>query len=892
MIEIRNLVKAYNPKDKSHSRVLRKLTFNLPDRGMVFVCGKSGSGKSTLLNVLGGLDHLTSGEITVDGNKFSEFKESDYDKYRNSYVGFVFQDFCLMDNLTVKENIELALQLQGEKNDELVTQILREVDLEGYEDRYPVQLSGGQKQRVAISRALVKKPRLILADEPTGNLDSRTSKQILNLLKELSKNTLIIIVSHNVDDANEYADRIIELSDGRVIKDVERKDNKEFKIIDGKVINIPSNIKLTKEELNDINSAIKTGEYEITQEVDNFKDTEQPDGGEDKEILSTKSLSFKNNLKLSKNFTKGHESYTIFTAIMVAILVVLLTVSQVFAMFDGKELIHSGVKLAQEDNFILNKGYYTQGLYPILTKDKLIDVTESDIKYFYDEGYEGNIYKLYSKSLPLKKNRYDTNIDMHKTVSYTSISSFYIEYGVGVLETDEHFLINLYGKNGKLNILAGSLEESFKPQGLVISDYMADAMIYHNASTYKDLTKEEAYQKIIDTESFNNRMTIKAIFKTDYLSRYSNTIAKFKFITKIDKQNEKLLKLQELRSSDEFVRFYNELTNYLSIGYYLGEDYVNVAMNNQFDSHSASVLNDVIYGDEEGNLLYNTSQFKAISETRKDILNVDVNDGEVYVSSDVYNKLFETNLTYSKQEGFEQKKITIKMYDVFDTDYLNPILEKELTIVGLNKSTKALLVSEDDFITLSKYSIVPYALYFDNAESIASIYSPSEDMVFYSTNQYYKAIYTVMDIVTVFNEFFLIIVIGLTIICFILMISFGRRSVKRKMFDIGVLRSLGGKTKHIYVIFMYQVLFLSLLVGVISTIGMILLDELINTILVENLAYFLYTDIIRDLTIIEFNPLISLGNSLAILVISFLSSFVLISTIRKVKPMNIIRNKE
>ena len=189
MINIRYLSKEYVSNNKTSHLALNDVSFTLPSRGMIFIIGKSGSGKSTLLNILGGLDSPTAGQIIVDGNDYDNFKEKDFDNYRNTYLGFVFQDFHLIEGLTVQQNITLALDLQGKKNKKAVKEVLKQVDLEGYEKRYPDELSGGQQQRVAIARAIVKKPRLVLADEPTGNLDSKTSKQVLDVLKQLSKNT-------------------------------------------------------------------------------------------------------------------------------------------------------------------------------------------------------------------------------------------------------------------------------------------------------------------------------------------------------------------------------------------------------------------------------------------------------------------------------------------------------------------------------------------------------------------------------------------------------------------------------------------------------------------------------------------------------------------------------
>lgn len=223
MIEVKDLKKVYKPKRGAVVRALDGVSLLFPERGMVFILGKSGSGKSTLLNVIGGLDSVDEGEIIIKGKSAKNFGQSDYDSYRNTYVGFIFQEYNVLEELTVGANIALAIELQGRRaEDEEINAILKEVDLEGYGARKPHELSGGQKQRVAIARALVKHPEIIMADEPTGALDSETGKQIFNTLKSLSKDKLVIIVSHDREFSEQYADRIIELKDGKVISDVEK----------------------------------------------------------------------------------------------------------------------------------------------------------------------------------------------------------------------------------------------------------------------------------------------------------------------------------------------------------------------------------------------------------------------------------------------------------------------------------------------------------------------------------------------------------------------------------------------------------------------------------------------------------------------------------------------
>lgn len=223
MLEIRDLTKVYTTKGVS-VRALDGVSLRFPEKGMVFLLGKSGSGKSTLLNLCGGLDTPDSGEIVIKGRSSKDFTQSDFDSYRNTFIGFVFQEYNILNEFSVEDNIALALELQGKSKDRArVQEILRQVELEQFARRKPNTLSGGQKQRVAIARALVKNPEIIMADEPTGALDSKTGKQVFDTLKKLSGSKLVIVVSHDREFAEVYGDRIIELKDGKVISDVTKE---------------------------------------------------------------------------------------------------------------------------------------------------------------------------------------------------------------------------------------------------------------------------------------------------------------------------------------------------------------------------------------------------------------------------------------------------------------------------------------------------------------------------------------------------------------------------------------------------------------------------------------------------------------------------------------------
>ena len=216
MLETKELVKIYKPKKGVPVTALNKISLKFPEKGMVFLLGKSGSGKSTLLNVLGGLDKYDGGEIIIKGVSSKNFRQQHFDSYRNTYVGFIFQEYNVLDEFSVGANIALAIELQGRRaSDSEINDILKQVDLEGFGARKPNELSGGQKQRLCIARALLKKPKIIIFDDSTSAVDTKTDALIRNALATEIPDTTKIIIAQRISSVQD-ADRIVVMEDGRI----------------------------------------------------------------------------------------------------------------------------------------------------------------------------------------------------------------------------------------------------------------------------------------------------------------------------------------------------------------------------------------------------------------------------------------------------------------------------------------------------------------------------------------------------------------------------------------------------------------------------------------------------------------------------------------------------
>lgn len=211
IIEAKNISKIYET-GKVKFQALRNINFSMNQSEFVVILGRSGSGKTTLLNILAGLDQCTEGSVTIDGTNITKLSQEECAKFRRNKIGFVFQSYQLISVLTAKDNIEL---LENEKDTNYIDKILSALEITDLKDRYPDELSGGQQQRVAIARALINHPSIILADEPTGNLDSKTEQRVMTLLKELVQKfgTSVLMITHNEELAKE-ANRVIRLEDG------------------------------------------------------------------------------------------------------------------------------------------------------------------------------------------------------------------------------------------------------------------------------------------------------------------------------------------------------------------------------------------------------------------------------------------------------------------------------------------------------------------------------------------------------------------------------------------------------------------------------------------------------------------------------------------------------
>lgn len=496
MLETKDLCKTYKPKKGVQVNAVDHVSLRFPETGMVFLLGKSGSGKSTMLNLLGGLDSYDGGEIIIKGISSKDFTQQRFDSYRNTYVGFIFQEYNVLEEFTVGANIALAIELQGKTaTDEQINAILRDVDLDGYGSRKPNELSGGQKQRVAIARALVKNPEIIMADEPTGALDSNTGRQVLDTLKKLSQQKLVIIVSHDREYAEQYADRIIELADGKVIRDVEAiaaeeaAEEKQL-IFRPTSIEIPADYHLTEEDrirINEYLDQLRAGaSLMLPSQVQRFKETDESripvqDGSKFNLIKSR--LPMKSAFKIGASSLKHKRFRLVMTILLSVVAFTLFSLVDTFSSYDHiractDSLIDSGVNYASVNKSLkhgngIDSWWSSYGMM----------LSEADMAKFKEEtGIDvTGIFVPRSANLRIPSHQYDNSYEFGKGDYQIYLSGF-----KGFAEiTEESLKLQGYTFEGK--IPDGSKKE------IAISAAMANTFVqagYHEPidETDSDIT--------------------------------------------------------------------------------------------------------------------------------------------------------------------------------------------------------------------------------------------------------------------------------------------------------------------------------------------------------------------------------------------------------------------
>lgn len=510
MLEVKHLRKQYATKKGVVTNALDDVSLTFPETGMVFILGKSGSGKSTLLNVCGGLDKYTSGEIVIKGKSSAQFTSSDFDSYRNTYVGFVFQEYNILEDFTVEDNIALALELQNKKRDKaVIDKILADVDMTDFASRKPNTLSGGQKQRVAIARALVKEPQIIMADEPTGALDSKTGQQVFDTLKKLSSDKLVLVVSHDRDFAEQYADRIIELKDGKVISDMTRNEqsgeDKNVSFFGSDTVCVRNASQVTDKDIESIrkflsktsgSAVITTSRERVAAVKEELPEMGSGDFEEIKQQPQSKQYGeqhlirskfpLRHAVKMGASGLKTKPVRLAFTILLSIVAFVLFGLASTLMLFDGRSVTKQSLIDADYDYLILTKSYYQTVKY--YEGDKFID---EDVRKLYTGSTLAEFEEL-RKTYPDAIAAIDGNTMIGNVEMDSSVQQFYTNNLDGFILA-----------NNSLKLLAGRLPEA--KDEIAITDFLFDSFATKKTKFYyySDDESDEATRLTLTSGDYN-----------------------------------------------------------------------------------------------------------------------------------------------------------------------------------------------------------------------------------------------------------------------------------------------------------------------------------------------------------------------------------------------------
>ena len=900
MIELKNVCKEYKAKNRVVTKALNNINIKLPSSGLVFVLGKSGSGKSTLLNLIGCMDKVTSGNILINDKDISKLSESKLNDYRNSCFGFIFQEHNLIEKFSVYDNLKLpcALKKLKYKKDDY-DKILNSVSLDNLGYRRVNELSGGQKTRVSIARALIKNPNVILADEPTGNLDSTNSIQIFEILKNISKDRLVIVVTHDTEYAYKYGDRVIEIEDGNITKD---------------------NI------VNQINE-------------------------ENKEIKIVKSrLSFVDAIKFSSLNLRRKTIRLIVISIIISVTLTLFGYSYLMSDID---IINTHVKTMIDNNeteMTLVKKISGKNLSDI---NPALNISDEDIKYIRN-NITNNIELTYRLVLDNEFMKLEKNMDFENPnlelsynayYNHTYTESTFIEKSKESLENLK-FIGSAPTGNNDIAIYK-VLADYLLINGTIILDSDSKGNLIQKTwypKDYNDLVN--SHKKILLTNgNFRNSKKYYVLItgiidedlsKFEVLKTIDRTKAKHEQKTLLDEFSNKYMPLLNLRIvSDSFYKDTIMDKNYILDNNLYDLTYT---YNNEkyYTSFSSSLISSV-----EMNI-YDGKKTRKISDIKEDEIVLDMsliskmNGGDKFYSEqlEIYTKKIDKEYedkVKQREKKLEEEKKKLdddpeyivkeipeivkldenKVLDGFNKKFIDDFgiigkiinvsindLYKEnnskaydLKVIGYvygnneNNSDKSLvnekLISEYMRGNRETYKININEIDENKIKDLLVKYS--DDKNFNISTLYSSTIKSLKTSVNKLNGLFKKISYGLIAFSIVLLTLYILMSINNSKKEIGILRSLGTKISGIYKIFYIEGLIIGVISVVLSSVLIYFGTGFINNYISKDLFY--------SVKPIVFNPNVILYISVIIFIAVSISSLIPLIKISKSKVIDIIYSK-
>ena len=798
MLELKKITKTYLSGTNSVS-ALKGINLRFRETEFVSILGPSGCGKTTLLNIIGGLDKYTTGDLIINGKSTKDFKDRDWDTYRNHSIGFVFQNYNLISHQTVLANVELALTLAGINKKERrkrAIEALKNVGLEDQINKKPNQMSGGQMQRVAIARALVGNPDILLADEPTGALDTKTSIQIMELLKEIAKTKLVIMVTHNPDLAEKYSTRIIKLLDGQVIDDTKPYEKKE---------NAEKNVKTGKTN-----------------------------------------MSFLTALSLSLNNLLTKKGRTILTAFAGSIGII--GIALILSLSSGMQ---NYINKVEED---------TLSSYPITLQETTLDTGELlNVAMDNNESYENkNDNLIHSMNITndmlhiLSSGAKNNNLEAFK--SYIDENQEKFNTYINAIQYSYNLDLNIYKENedGYTQV---NPDEILKKMGMDTMNEMS-SMFSGGLSTYS------AFNEMLDNkdlmlsqydilkghlpEALNEVVLV--VNKDNYISDYTLYSIGLLDSDELVENYQAMLKGEEVKSIEEITYTYDELLNtkfkvLLNTDYYQKENNLwidkkndEVYMNQKLNDALELKVVGIIKPKEETVSTNNYGEILYTKELTEYVINM------ISKSNIAIEQIANENINVFTGKEFSKEEFNIENLSPEEQAYLNSLSQAELAEVLKNYQENASATYETNLeklgiVNLDKPSTINiYAKDFDSKTALNNIISDyNKESSETNKISYTDVIEVMMSGVSSIIDIISTVLMGFVSISLVvssIMIGIITYiSVLERTKEIGILRSIGASKKDISRVFNAETLIIGASAGLLGILITILLNIPINLII-------------------------------------------------------------
>lgn len=816
MLQLKNITKNYLSGD-NEVQALKGIDIEFRENEFVSILGQSGCGKTTLLNIIGGLDRYTSGDLIINGKSTKEFKDKDWDTYRNHSVGFVFQSYNLIPHQTVLANVELALTISGvgkAERKKRAIEALQKVGLGDQLNKKPNQMSGGQMQRVAIARALVNDPDILLADEPTGALDSKTSVQVMEILKEISKDRLIIMVTHNPELAKKYSSRIVKLLDGKIIDD---------------------------------SNPYKSSEEDV-KKARNKKDKS-----------GKASMKFTTAVRLSLNNLMTKKGRTFLTSFAGSIGII--GIALILSLSHGMQ---SYINRVEED---------TLSSYPLTIQEASIDVTSMlEAMMGNGEKEEHNDNKIYSR--PIVNNILETVSTKLQTNNLEEFKK-YLESGdtnikdyINAIQYEYNLNLNIYKQNEDKTYQQVNPSKVFDELGFgeMMESRQSTSSMMSGSMT---MTQTDVWNEMLDNQNllqsqydvlagkwptkYNEVVLI--VDENNEVSDYTLYSLGIKDIKELNESMEKIKNKEKVEAGESESYSYDDLLNYK----------FKILLNTDYYKKSGNAWQDMSNDDEYmKNVVDNAEEITIVGIIKPNKETVSSSGAGMIgytkeLKEYVINKINETEIVKEQKEspninvftGIEFPENQNSSFDYSQlTDeqrmYMSTLSEAELAELMKNYAENSTATYDSNLSTLGVVDL--------NKPSTINIYPKdfeSKDMITTRISEYNdkqtndgkeENVITYTDIVgvmmssvsTIINviSYVLIAFVGISLVVSSIMIGIITYiSVLERTKEIGILRSIGASKKDVSRVFNAETLIIGLVAGLIGIVVTLLLNIPINMII-------------------------------------------------------------